>query len=57
MLCYRDKTYCTFWRKCKHGSNCHRKLDKGVAISAKKVNMPICRFIDKPDCFVNAKGK
>ena len=57
MICYRDKTFCNFYRRCKTGKTCHRALTQKVRIKAEEwmKNAPICAFVDKPDCFEEKK--
>ena len=55
MMCYRDMTFCTFWKKCIHGKECGRALTPEVEEDAKqwwKGDDPqFCCFVDKPECF------
>ena len=30
MLCYKDKTFCSNWEKCKNSDTCHRAFTKEV---------------------------
>jgi len=63
MICFRDKTFCTFFTKCKDGSTCHSALtplvNQGAERWWKTFNIdgkpPVCVFIDKPDCFKEKK--
>lgn len=50
MMCYRDMTFCPFFRDCKHRDECPRPLTAEVRIAAEKHGMPISQYIDKPDC-------
>ena len=50
MGCYMDKTYCDFFNTCKNGGTCHRSATDKVYQDAKEFGLPLCRFIDKPDC-------
>lgn len=56
MMCYKDKTFCPFWRLCKNGYKCDRALtDKVIAGAEKwwgKPGAPICQYAEFPDCFV-----
>jgi len=51
MLCFRDRTYCSYYKNCKDGMFCKRALTQDVKVVAEKVNIPICQFLEKPDCF------
>ena len=55
MMCYRDRTYCTFWKECKLGSECGRALTSEVEEAAHKwrgsEDAPISQYVDKPECF------
>lgn len=53
MMCYRDMTFCTFYKECSEGSGCYRALTEEVLEKAKKwmPDPPICSFVDKPKCF------
>lgn len=59
MMCYRDRTYCTYWKDCKLGSECKRALTSEVQESAEKwwggPDAPICFYADKPKCFEEDK--
>lgn len=59
MLCYQDRTFCSFYKKCKEGNNCAIALTKEIFKCAKKWSnevvktddVLICQFVDKPECF------
>ena len=53
MLCYRDMTFCTYYKECTIGENCHRALTEEVKQKAEawSKNIGIAQFADKPDCF------
>lgn len=50
MICYADRTYCPFWNDCKRGSDCRRALTEAVKDRANKSGLPICVYVDKPQC-------
>lgn len=59
MICYKDKTFCNFYKECKIGKNCARAFTDIVEEKAKiwsKTYTPdemlVCFFVDKPDCFI-----
>jgi len=51
MLCYKDMTFCPFWEDCIKQIDCPRCLNDNVLANAERVGLPICRFVEKPDCF------
>lgn len=55
MMYYSDMTFCPFYRECRDGEQCPRKLDKKVRDDAKKWaqsdEAPIAQYTDKPWCF------
>ena len=59
MICYRDMTFCSYWKECKDGINCFRALTSQVIYNAGKwwgkENPPISLFAEKPDCFKSIK--
>ncbi len=55
MICYRDKTFCPFWKNCKLGEKCKRKLTKQIEKEAKDFGLPIMVYIDKPECFIESE--
>ena len=59
MMCYRDRTYCTFWKECKLGPECSRALTSEVEEAAHKwwggEGAPISTYVDKPKCFEEDK--
>jgi len=54
MICYRDMTFCPFYKECKAGSTCLRAFTPAVSAAAEKwggKNAPVCLFTERPDCF------
>jgi hypothetical protein len=59
MICYKDKTFCSFWERCRDGKECKRALTKECINQAKEWwkqftnsdDAPICQYTDKPECF------
>ena len=58
MLCYADKTFCSYWKECKKGLSCNRALTDIILKRAQKWSegikaddILICQFGDKPECF------
>jgi len=56
MMCYRDKTFCTFGLLCKSSPECDRILTSEVRKGAEEwwggPDAHICVYGDFPDCFV-----
>ena len=55
MICYRDMTFCPFWRECKDGFDCHRALLPRDEARAKEKGLAISLYADRPDCFVEVE--
>jgi len=55
MLCYKDMTFCKFYKTCKAGKKCGRALTKEIQDKANKIGLLICRFVNKPDCHKDKK--
>lgn len=53
MIVYQDKTFCGFYEKCKKGDMCHRKLTGEIEKKAAIRDLPIAKFLDRPECFVS----
>jgi hypothetical protein len=51
MITYRDMTFCGYFKDCLTGKVCRRALTKENESKALQSSLPICRFIEKPDCF------
>uniref|UniRef100_A0A6M3KTF3 Uncharacterized protein n=1 Tax=viral metagenome TaxID=1070528 RepID=A0A6M3KTF3_9ZZZZ len=49
MICYKDMTFCGFL-ECAD-KKCHRRLTKEVKSKSIAIGLPICQFMDKPNCF------
>ncbi len=49
MLCYKDRTFCEFL-ECRN-TDCDRRLTPEIYKKAEELGLPICKFIEKPDCF------
>ena len=60
-MCYKDKTFCSFYLECKNGHNCTAALTDKVREDAKKWwgndNAPIMEYIYKPECFKEIENK
>lgn len=60
MLCYRDMTFCDFWRNCHGGYDCRRALTPDIHAAAAKWwgtengSAPIATFGERPKCWVSA---
>ena len=57
MICYRDMTFCLFWRECRDGFDCPRALLPRDEAQAEEKGMYISVFADRPDCFVEVDEK
>ena len=57
MLCYRDRTFCDFYKDCKDGQECIRAATPELYKKAKDFGAPVCRFVDKPSCFLQNKAE
>lgn len=55
MICYKDKTFCSFYDECQDRANCFRALTDIIKENAQKIGMPISQFVDKPDCFLDKR--
>jgi len=57
MICYKDMTFCKYYKECGIGHDCHRALTEEVREGADKWwgkgkdAAPICIFSEKPNCF------
>lgn len=60
MMCYRDMTFCDFWRECDVGDHCASALTDRVRAGARawwgKDDAPICKFAERPTCFRQKEG-
>jgi hypothetical protein len=57
MLCYKDMTFCSFYKDCKLGKKCFRVLTEDIESKATASNMLIAQFIMEPECFKEYKTK
>lgn len=61
MLCYRDMTFCTYYKNCAKAEECDRALTPEIQKDADKWwesfkidgSPPICMFAEKPECYEN----
>lgn len=51
MMCYADKTFCTYNIICKNSNTCNRILTEEIKQAAKKANLLISVFADFPECY------
>lgn len=58
MMCYRDRTWCSF-TECKKASKCDRAFTESDRQKAKEWwggdDYPVCFFSEKPDCYEEPK--
>ena len=52
MICYKDKTFCSYNLICKNASECSRALTWEIKEAAIKSGLPVAVYTDFPDCFV-----
>lgn len=58
MLCYRDRTYCSFYKTCKEGTTCNRALTPKVIDEAKAFGLLVAEWWpDKPDCWTEKQNE
>ena len=55
MICYKDRTFCPFYKNCQNGATCFRSLTDKVKSDAKawwggNGEAPICVFTEAPPC-------
>lgn len=50
MMCYRDMTFCSFYKECAK-KDCYRALTEDVETRAKQFDLWICQFVNHPKCF------
>jgi hypothetical protein len=55
MLCYKDRTFCPFWKECLNGNNCPDALTEYHIEKAKELNLYISKNLEKPDCYTEMK--
>ena len=57
MICYRDMTFCRYYKDCAKANECHRPLTEEVSKRADEWwgkgegKAPICMFAEIPNCF------
>lgn len=50
VICYKDMTFCTFYKDCANATDCERKLTPKIADAAEEFGLPIAQFVEKPQC-------
>ncbi len=51
MICYRDRTFCSFCDTCRHGAECPLALTSEVESAASDFGLPIAQYLGKPGCY------
>ena len=54
MICYKDRWFCPFFKKCIAGKKCDRALTDEVIADAVRINLPINRITVEPECYIEA---
>ena len=52
MPCYKDITFCRFYKECAKGHDCRKALTEEVRQGAIDWGLPIYEYISEPHCFV-----
>lgn len=50
MPCYKDMTFCPFWRDCGKAADCHRPLTDQVVAEAEAFGLPTAQYLSAPAC-------
>jgi len=56
MICYRDKTFCPFWKDCESGEKCKIKFTEQIEKDAEEFGLPVMVYTEKPECFIKKEG-
>ena len=56
MMCYKDRTFCTFFAKCSDADKCGRALTNKIRNDAQRFNMPVSVYTNTPECFVEIES-
>ena len=51
MLCYKDKTFCTYYETCAASEECTRKATPELLDEALAFGLPVAVYGEKPSCF------
>jgi hypothetical protein len=51
MMCYKDMTFCSKWKECIEGEDCHRALTKDIIEKASGTNLQLS-VTDSFNCFL-----
>jgi len=54
MICYKDKTWCTFYTNCENRDKCDKVLLPSVQLAAEEAGLPIVIYVDIPHCHIEA---
>jgi len=61
MICYKDKTFCSFYKDCKDGAGCRDALTDKVIADAERwagnTGLSIARYASEPECFTEKQSK
>ena len=52
MMCYKDKTFCQFYKECADGDTCPDALTPEVQRRAAELELYISLSDDRPECFI-----
>lgn len=57
VICYKDKTWCSYWTTCIANKDCDRAYTEEVKAEVDKSGLPVCLFFDAPLCYIQLKAK
>lgn len=55
MLCYKDMTFCKFYKSCISGKDCFRAYTSHVVDAAERFEMPVSLYTVHPPCYNKIK--
>ena len=50
-MCYKDKTFCGFYKTCSNAKDCNRCLTDEIKLKAQAAHLDICQFAEEPECY------
>lgn len=56
MICYKNKTFCGYYKGCKDGKDCTRALTSQIIKQAEIFGLGVAVFTEEPFCYRNKKS-
>lgn len=52
MLCYKNRTFCPYYKTCYYGQVCSSALTPKIRVEAQQAKQALSQYISEPPCYI-----